>query len=38
VARPDAAVLDRNQHLAATHFGLDRLRDDLAQLFLEAGW
>ena len=38
LVQPDAEMLDRNQRLAAEHFGLDRLRDDLARLFVEAGW
>lgn len=38
LAHPDAAVLDRNQRLASQHFGLDRLRADLQQLFRASGW
>ena len=35
---PDEALHDRNAKLARTHFGLDRLRADVAALFDEAGW
>jgi glycosyltransferase involved in cell wall biosynthesis len=36
--RPDAAMHDHNAALARAHFGLDRLRSDLAMLWDEAGW
>ncbi len=35
---PDDGVHDRNAALARAHFGLDRLRDDLAALLDRAGW
>lgn len=35
---PDPAFHDHNQELARRHFGLDRLRRDLAHLLDEAGW
>jgi glycosyltransferase involved in cell wall biosynthesis len=36
--RPDTALHDHNEALARRHFGLDRLRTDLAALLAEAGW
>jgi glycosyltransferase involved in cell wall biosynthesis len=36
--RPDHALLEHNARLAGIHFGLDRLRDDIARLLAEAGW
>lgn len=36
--RPDEALHDHNAALARRHFGLGRLRDDLAALLDEAGW
>ena len=36
--RPDERLHDHNQALARQHFGLDRLRHDLAALLDEAGW
>jgi glycosyltransferase involved in cell wall biosynthesis len=38
LVRPDAAMLDHNQALARQHFGLDRLRRDVAALLAGAGW
>ena len=35
---PEPALHDHNHALARRHFGLDRLRDDLATLLAEAGW
>jgi mannosylglucosylglycerate synthase len=36
--RPDERLHDHNLALARRHFGLDRLRDDLAALLHGAGW
>lgn len=38
LVRPDEGLHDRNQALARTHFGLDRLRSQLAALLAGAGW
>jgi glycosyltransferase involved in cell wall biosynthesis len=38
LVRPDAVLLDHNQALARRHFGLDRLRRDVADLLAGAGW
>ncbi len=38
LVRPDEGLHDRNAALARAHFGLDRLRDDLAALLAGAGW
>jgi glycosyltransferase involved in cell wall biosynthesis len=35
---PDDSLHDRNAALARTHFGLDRLRADIAALLDAAGW
>ena len=36
--RPDAELHRHNHGIARAHFGLDRLRDDIASLLDEAGW
>lgn len=36
--RPDASLHRHNHEIARLHFGLDRLRDDIAALLDEAGW
>jgi glycosyltransferase involved in cell wall biosynthesis len=38
LVRPDEALHDRNLALARAHFGLDRLRSELAALLAGAGW
>ncbi len=38
LVRPDAALHDANEALARAHFGLDRLRTDIAALLAGAGW
>jgi glycosyltransferase involved in cell wall biosynthesis len=38
LVRPDRDLLDHNQALARAHFGLDRLREDVAALLAGAGW
>jgi len=38
LVRPDAALHDTNEALVRTHFGLDRLRTDIADLLAGAGW
>lgn len=38
LVRPDEGLHDRNAALARAHFGLDRLRADLAALLAGAGW
>ena len=38
LTRPDEALLDHDQALARAHFGLDRLRRDVAALLAGAGW
>jgi glycosyltransferase involved in cell wall biosynthesis len=38
LARPDRAALEHDHELARRHFGLDRLRQDLADLLAGAGW
>ena len=38
LVRPDPARLDHDQALARAHFGLDRLRRDVADLLAGAGW
>ena len=38
LTRPDVALLDQNQALVRQHFGLDRLRRDVADLLAGAGW
>jgi mannosylglucosylglycerate synthase len=38
LVRPDPGLHDHNQALARRHFGLDRLRSDVAALLAEAGW
>jgi glycosyltransferase involved in cell wall biosynthesis len=38
LVRPDEALHDRNEALARAHFGLDRLRSELAALLAGAGW
>jgi glycosyltransferase involved in cell wall biosynthesis len=35
---PDRSLLDHNHSLARSHFGMDRLRTDIAALLGEAGW
>lgn len=36
--RPESSLHTHNHTLARAHFGLDRLRDDIAALLDEAGW
>ncbi len=38
LVRPDPGLHDHNLALARRHFGLDRLRSDVAALLAEAGW
>lgn len=38
LTRPDAERLDHDHALAVAHFGLDRLRRDVADLLAGAGW
>jgi len=42
LADPDSetarSTLDRNEHIARTHFSIDRVRDQLAALLTDAGW
>ena len=38
LTRPDRALLDHDEGLARAHFGLDRLRRDVAALLAGAGW
>jgi glycosyltransferase involved in cell wall biosynthesis len=38
LVRPDPAVLEADHELARRHFGLDRLRADIAALLAGAGW
>ena len=38
LARPDAALHEHNHTVARTHFGMDRVRHDLALLLDRAGW
>jgi glycosyltransferase involved in cell wall biosynthesis len=38
LASPSDALLDHNVDIAASHFALDRLPRQLAQLFAGAGW
>jgi glycosyltransferase involved in cell wall biosynthesis len=38
LVRPDPALHDHNAALAHAHFGLDRLRRDVAELVAGAGW
>lgn len=38
LARPDGTLHDVNRSIVRNHFGLDRLRSDIARLLGEAGW